>query len=190
MTKEAKAAAIEKYAEFAKDKPNEVVIAKLIEDAYEPKEAQEIAIAITKHLQAANEPPKQEEQAAKPAAKSIAQQQAEHPTMKWFDEFQAVIMKIQKRNVIANRMDTIITGWELRKKLHPKFIEPNVAKELNHFADSFDSENGGKLLLLQSKAHKPGDVIEYKEWFKETGRDAREDVNSALLEAYVYPRKD
>jgi hypothetical protein len=99
--------------------------------------------------------------------------------LKWYDEFQARIEKKLVTNVLMGKQESIIVGWELVKKLMPKFIEPSVAKHLNSFADGFAGDQPGLFLYPKGEA-KTGDVIPYKVWADEMGRNAAQDINQLL----------
>lgn len=185
MTKEAKAAAFDKYQPGSENKTADEIITAMTTDGYEVKESKEVAAAIVaSHSTVAPPDMQQSKPATTPAKKSIADQQATHATMKWFDEFEAIIQKEQHMNLLTNHMETITVGWEIGKKLHPKFIEPSLVPELNHFMDSFSTENPGKVLLPQGK-YKNGDVITYTEWMTMQGRDPKKDRNALLLKTFV-----
>ncbi len=113
------------------------------------------------------------------AMDSITEKQANHKNYKWFDEFDARILKISVRNVLAGRNETIITGWELQKKKHPKFIEPRLATETNAFANGYDTLGIGPYLVLRDTM-KTGDVIPYLTWATEQGKNLNEDLNILL----------
>lgn len=110
---------------------------------------------------------------------SIADQQAEHPTLKWFDEFHVRIQKRSVKNVLAGRDETIITGWEVVKKLMPKFIEPGLAAYTNSFANGYDVNNVGLYLALKGTLT-VGQIIPYKEWADERKIDPKQDINQLL----------
>lgn len=110
---------------------------------------------------------------------TVAELQANHPTMKWFDEFHVRIQKKTVRNVLVGRDETIITGWELVKKLMPKFIEPLLAKSFNRFANGYNVENVGQYFVLKDSMT-TGDVITYKTWADEQGIDPKSDINQLL----------
>lgn len=116
--------------------------------------------------------------------KTVAEKQANHPTCKWYDEFECRIQKMQVQNVIAGKSETIITGWELTKKLMPKFIEPSVAKQLNVFANGMVPENIGLMLILKGSKN-VGSTITYKEWADEMGINPANDLNQLLTKALL-----
>lgn len=105
--------------------------------------------------------------------------QAEHPTMKWFDEFHVRIQKRTVRNILAGKEETIITGWEVVKKLMPKFIEPSLATYINQFANGYATDNVGVYFALKDTV-KTGDLILYKDWADERGIDPKQDINQLL----------
>jgi hypothetical protein len=114
-----------------------------------------------------------------PSSPSIEEQQANHPTMKWYDEFHVRIQKKIVRNVLGGREESIITGWELVKKLHAKFIEPSLAKYFNQFANGYYPENIG-CYLVPKGTMTTGDVIPYKQWADEQGIDPKNDIHQVL----------
>lgn len=126
-----------------------------------------------------NEPDKGADKKSDPKA-DIAKKQANHPNYKWFDEFQGRIQKKSVMNQYTQREQTIITGWELTKKLHPKFIEPHIATQLNSFMNGFQGDDVGLVLVPRDK-FKTGDVIPYKDWAKEQGKDFTTDLNILLI---------
>jgi len=99
---------------------------------------------------------------------------------KWYDEFDARIQKKEVRNPYTQQNNSVITGWELQKKKHHKFVEPHVAVQLNSFADGYDLSGLGNLLIPKDTM-KTGDVITYETWAKEQGRDTSKDLNVLLL---------
>jgi hypothetical protein len=113
------------------------------------------------------------------AMDSITQKQANHKNYKWFDEFDVRIQKVEVRNVLAGRNETIITGWELQKKKHPKFIEPHLAVTTNAFANGYDILGVGPYLVPRDTM-KTGDVIPYLTWATEQGKNLAEDLNILL----------
>lgn len=110
---------------------------------------------------------------------SVAEQQANHPTLKWYDEFHVRVHKKSVQNVYANKQETIITGWEFVKKLMPKFIEPAVALQLNQFANGYNSDQVGLMLVLKDTV-KTGDMLAYKTWADQYGIDPAKDLNQLL----------
>lgn len=91
---------------------------------------------------------------------TTAELQANHPTMKWFDKMEVTIKKRDYRNRITQRPDVQILGWEITKKIHHVFIEPDIAKDLNHFALGLDINGRGEYYVPRDE-HKPGDMIRY-----------------------------
>jgi hypothetical protein len=98
---------------------------------------------------------------------------------KWFDEFDARIQKKEVRNPYTQRNESIITGWALEKKKHPKKIEPSLAISLNSFADGYDVLGVGNLLVPKDQ-FKSGDLISYESWAKDQGKDEKQDINILL----------
>lgn len=167
MHHKTKEAALRKFAEQFKTDP-EAVKESLALD-YEEADAKEILQA----LQVPGSP------AEKPKVKNTAVDKADHPHYKWFDEFDARIQKREVINPYTTQRQTIITGWELTKRKHPKFIEPHLAKDLNAFADGFDTLGVGNLLALKGERNL-GDVITYEQWATEQGKDLAKDINIIL----------
>lgn len=97
----------------------------------------------------------------------------------WFDEFDVRIQKREVRNPLLQRNESIITGWELQKKKHPKFIEPHIAVQLNSFCDGYDVL-GVAPMLITKDTKRTGDVIPYADWAKEQGKNFAEDINILL----------
>jgi len=179
-----KEAAVNKYGAQFKDGATREELTNAVaadEKKFDPTEVDEIVDAILdsggpKKPVEVNEPKPSENGTKK---KTIAELQAEHPTMKWFDEFHVRIQKKNVRNVLAGRDETIITGWEIVKKLHPKFVEPRLATETNRFANGYVTDQVGLYLVLKDTM-KTGDVISYKTWADEMGIDPKSDINQLL----------
>jgi len=115
----------------------------------------------------------------KKTAEQIAKEQANHEHYKWFDEFEARIQKKEVRNMYTQRNETIITGWQLSVKKHPKFIEPSNALAQNAFANGADTF-GIFNYLVPKDEKKSGDFITYKDWAIEQGKDLKSDINIIL----------
>lgn len=104
----------------------------------------------------------------------------EHQYYKKFDEFEARILKQTKFNPYTQQNVTLITGWELGKKIRDTHIEPDLAKELNSFANGADGGmgDGGKCkLLVPHGTYKNGDTVTYEAWATEQGIDLEKDTN-------------
>lgn len=149
-------AAVKKYSEQFKADPEAVKEAVNLD--YEKDEAE----AIIKELEAPA--------TVKPATNSHYQ---------WFDEFSARIQKKEVRNPYTGRFESIITGWALEKKKYSKLIEPNLAKELNSYADGYDTMSVGDYLLPKDE-YKTGDLISYEDWATIQGKDLAQDKNILL----------
>lgn len=168
-------AAVKKYGEDFKNDPEQTKT--VIQADHNEEDAAAIIAEIHKVISSTTTVPEQPKKDTK--ADKIAEAQANHPTMKWYDEFEVNIQKREVRNPYTQRQETIITGWELVKKKHPKFIEPNLAVSLNSFANGYDPGERGNILCLRDE-RKTGDVITYTEWATEQGRDLTEDINILL----------
>lgn len=97
----------------------------------------------------------------------------------WYDEFHVRILKKPVRNPYTNTTESVIVGWELVKKLHPKLIEPSVALHLNSFAEGFLVDQVGKYLVAKDTMT-TGQIIPYKEWADQYGKNPKEDINQLL----------
>ena len=110
----------------------------------------------------------------------IKAEQDNHPFYKWFDEFESRIIKKEVINPYnPGTKAVIIVGWELGKKLAPKFIEPRGALSQNAFALGAGDDGKFKFLLLKG-ANQNGDLITYKEWAIAQGLDLETDINILL----------
>lgn len=156
-----KQAAVKKHSEQFKTDPGAVKEALSLD--YEPDEAKEILAALSE--------PEKVNDNEKPSLSK------EHKHYTWFDEFDAKIQKKEVRNRYTQQIDSIITGWQLEKKKHPKLIERHNATYLNSFADGYDIVGS---LLVPKDEYKTGDVLPYENWAKEQGKDLKNDKNIFL----------
>ncbi len=117
-------------------------------------------------------------------ADQIKEAQNNHPSMKWYDEFEATISKQEVYNLIADKREAVTTHFTLEKKKHPKFLEPALAANFNSFMDGITFDGKGNFLLPKDK-YNPGAIIPYKEWAEMVGRDLKKDRNYQLLKTYV-----
>jgi hypothetical protein len=100
-------------------------------------------------------------------------------TLSWYDEFDVNIVKKEAKNTLAGRIESIIVGWDIVKKLHPKLIEPSLAKHLNSFANGYQPGEFGKFLFPKGEKT-VGSRILYKEWADEMGINPKDDINQLL----------
>lgn len=206
MNEQAKKIAIDKYG--AMDKPVTQLMAEMTEDGFSKKEIEKIIGGIGEKKMAANDqsgnqdnsneqrtnsPEQQFKQDAKKltqkgtkgmSKEQIAHAQANHPSMKWFDEFEVKIFKVEAYNIIADKREAVTTHFKLVDKKHPKFIEQATANGFNTFADGITADGFGKLLLEKGK-YQSGDELPYKDWCVMVGRDLKKDRNYQLLKIYV-----
>lgn len=96
-----------------------------------------------------------------------------------YDEFEANAILEAKTVPFLNTTRSVIVGWELKKKLHPKRVEPHVARDLNAFARAVDHNNINKLLLKKGE-YGVGQILKYEDWSKEQGLSDK-DENLQLL---------
>lgn len=96
-----------------------------------------------------------------------------------YDEFEANAILEAKTVPFINTTRSVIVGWELKKKLHPKRVEPHVARDLNAFARAVDHNNINKLLLKKGE-YGVGQILKYEDWAKEQGLSDK-DENLQLL---------
>ena len=122
-------------------------------------------------------------------AEEIAETQANHPTMKWYDVFRVKIVKQQVENPLSSRNETIITGWELITKVRSTFIEPAIVYSqesgTNLFARGIDSEgtgSPGEMMFVRDK-YKNGDKYSYVQYLEDMGIDPAKDSNYKMAKA-------
>jgi len=158
----------EKYAaDWASD---QVTCAEIINADLTPEDAKQVIEALKNGLPV-EQPITSDKNTDAPVTKKT--------TYAVFDEFETRVQKKEVRNVMANRNDTIITGWELGKKLHSKKIEKHNAVYLNSFANGANpNENFPMLVPVDTKRN--GDTIKYADWAKEQGIDPTQDLNILL----------
>lgn len=96
-----------------------------------------------------------------------------------YDEFEANAILEAKTVPFINTTRSVIVGWELKKKLHPKRVEPHVVRDLNAFARAVDHNNINKLLLKKGE-YGVGQILKYEDWAKEQGLSDK-DENLQLL---------
>lgn len=167
----------DKYAaDWASDK---ITCAEIINADLSPEDATQVIGALTNGL-----PEDKTAPTGTGIAPVVAEKNTEAPVTKKtnyavFDEFETRIQKKEVRNVMANRNDTIITGWELGKKLHSKKIEKHNAKYLNSFANGANP-NENFPMLVPVDTMRNGDMIKYADWAKEQGIDPTQDINILL----------
>lgn len=161
-------AGVEKFKHLHdKGHTKEEVLKELTEDVYSTTEALEVYEAILKAApQGAKEPVKIEGRKL-------------HPTLKMYDEFVVNIVKAMAYNALAKENESIILGWSLDKKLHPKAIEPSIAINLNSFASGYESGQPGKI-LLEEGSYQIGDTLDYAVWAKEQNINLKKDINHLL----------
>jgi hypothetical protein len=109
----------------------------------------------------------------------VKYEQDNHEYYKWYDEFEVSIVKAEVRNVLAGKSQVIIRGWQIGKKLHPKFIEPSSAASSNAFANG-STPNELFRMLIPKDTQTQGNIYPYDNWAIEQGIDLNEDINHLL----------
>ena len=173
--------AVKKYGHLKGDE----LTSALLDD--ENKYTEEDIAEITKAINSPSGTPQRQDKAllTQPGKKAglttdqVKEAQDNHPHYKWYDEFESRIHKKEVLNIYTNQTHTISIGWELNKKLHPKFIEPEIAKSMNSFANGAEPSGIFKFLVLKG-TKSSGDFIHYKEWAEEQGIDLKKDINILL----------
>lgn len=167
--------AVKKYGEDFKNDPENTKL--VIQADHSEEDAKEIIAELSKPV--SHTVSKGNGNPTVSNSDAVAEAQANHPHYKWFDEFEARIQKKDVMNPYTNQNNTIITGWELTKKKHPKFFEPHLAKEFNLFAIGFDTLGVGNM-YIEKDTMTTGQILTYEQWAKDQGKDLSKDMNILL----------
>jgi hypothetical protein len=99
----------------------------------------------------------------------VAEAQANHESMAWFEVFEVEPRTDTYQDFDANELRTVVLGFTLSKKHKSVFIEPDLVNGygdnpgFNHFAfwNSRGYQGGNHKVYLEPEKYKLGDYIEW-----------------------------
>lgn len=93
--------------------------------------------------------------------KPLTIQQATTAALKDFDIFQVRIKKVNKEDRRTRQQWTEIEGFELYRKKKTVRVEPQVASDLNAYAEGIPSHNDFGELYMPAGKYKDGDQVSF-----------------------------